>query len=80
MTQHDSASATGKLKSKMPSLLIKTNVQLDEEKKGQLMKECSKSVSKLLRKPERFVLVSYETSSMIFAGKSDPCAYAVCIA
>lgn len=66
-------------KKTMPSVLIKTNVPLDDEAKVNMMKEASKAVAENTGKPESFVLVSVDQCAMIFGGSADPCAYIVSI-
>ncbi|HEU24154.1 MAG: hypothetical protein C0176_00675 [Mesoaciditoga sp.] len=55
----------------MPYIRIETNIETKED----LLKGLSSLVSKLLGKPERYVMASIETKKMIFDGKMDPCAF-----
>ncbi|KIM20163.1 hypothetical protein M408DRAFT_332523 [Serendipita vermifera MAFF 305830] len=58
----------------MPYLQLITNVQLDDERKMDLVKSLSKVAATALKKPEEYMSVSYEyNSTLIFAGTSEPC-------
>lgn len=62
----------------MPTLLIKTNVStLGGDAEDAIMRECSASVSKHTGKDEKWIMVSFETSKMIFGGSCEPCAFVV---
>lgn len=62
----------------MPTLLIKTNVStLGGDVEDGIMRECSASISQLLGKAEKWVMVSFESCKMIFGGSADPCAFVV---
>jgi len=60
----------------MPLLKIQTNVVLDADAGKALVAEASRAVAALLGKPERYVMVSFETAAtMAFGGDSSPLAY-----
>ena len=60
----------------MPFLRIQTNQHLSGEDAGALAGKASALVAEQLGKPERYVMVSVETSpAMSFAGTDDPLAY-----
>jgi phenylpyruvate tautomerase len=60
----------------MPLLRITTNVQTDRAASEKLTTAFSAVVSKLLGKPESYVMVILEQdAAMSFAGLTDPCAY-----
>lgn len=62
----------------MPTLLIKTNVQtLGADAEDRIMSSCSSSIAELTGKPESFVMVSIESTKMIFGGSAEPCAFLV---
>lgn len=64
----------------MPTLLIKTNVStLGGDAEDAIMRECSASVSEHTGKPEKWIMVSFENSKMIFGGSAEPCAFVVSI-
>ncbi|KAG7364826.1 Tautomerase/MIF superfamily protein [Nitzschia inconspicua] len=57
-----------------PSLLLVTNLDLGD-KKMEIMKECSKAISKATGKPESYIGVSItDKASVIFGGSDEPCA------
>merc|ERR1719491_298272 len=57
-----------------PSLMLVTNVDLGE-KKIDIMKKCSKVISKHTGKPEAYIGVSInDNASVLFGGTDDPCA------
>lgn len=60
----------------MPYLLIRTNSEVPQQEKQPLLARCSAAVADALGKPERYVMVSLESSQpMLFAGEDSPCAY-----
>lgn len=54
----------------MPYLKIETNVEIKDD----YLKALSGLISKLLDKPERYVMIGAENKKMIFDGKIEPCA------
>lgn len=60
----------------MPTLLIKTNQNIDKAQQIALLGQCSQRLATALGKPERYVMVSIEPSlAMLFAANDAPCAY-----
>jgi len=60
----------------MPTLKIKTNIEIPSERRSALLKAASSAVAELLHKPEAYVMVMLETCpDMLFAGTSEPLAY-----
>jgi len=60
----------------MPSLSISTNVSLDGFNTSEILSETSKSVAKIIGKPEAYVMVQLKGSVAIsFGGTEDPAAY-----
>eukprot|EP00184_Porphyridium_aerugineum_P008142 CAMPEP_0184692422 /NCGR_PEP_ID=MMETSP0313-20130426/908_1 /TAXON_ID=2792 /ORGANISM="Porphyridium aerugineum, Strain SAG 1380-2" /LENGTH=116 /DNA_ID=CAMNT_0027150249 /DNA_START=69 /DNA_END=419 /DNA_ORIENTATION=+ len=59
----------------MPTFNIHTNVKLTPEKEADFVKKCSALACKVTGKPESYVMVIYNHSTMMFAGSTDPCAY-----
>lgn len=60
----------------MPMLKIQTNVTLDANAATALVAEASRTVTTLLGKPERYVMVSLEpAATMAFGGDASPLAY-----
>ena len=60
----------------MPYLSIQTNQKLSSEKSRELLQKASQTVSKILGKPENYVMVAIQdVTQMIFAGSNQPLAY-----
>lgn len=60
----------------MPYLMVQTNVELDNERRDQLITAASEKVAALLGKPERYVMIAVESGvPMSFAGEQAPCVY-----
>lgn len=60
----------------MPLLKIQTNQTIESPADSALLSSASKAVSKILGKPEDYVMVSLESNtSMLFAGSDAPLAY-----
>jgi phenylpyruvate tautomerase PptA (4-oxalocrotonate tautomerase family) len=60
----------------MPYLSIQTNQSLDENKTQDILQKMSKAVSKILSKPENYVMIAIQGGTpMSFAGSSEPSAY-----
>ena len=60
----------------MPFLKIQTNLNVAEADLGTLLSKASQTVAEILGKPEKYVVVSFETNpNMLFSGNSDPLAY-----
>ncbi len=60
----------------MPYLKIQTNLNIDSSEATALAQKASKTVSELLGKAERYVMVALEDgTSMVFAGSNAPLAY-----
>ena len=60
-----------------PTLLIQTSQSFDDQtKKTAFLKECSSTISKILGKPEQYVMITYKQSDgMYFNGSEDPAAF-----
>ena len=58
----------------MPLLKITTNIALEKQSAQTLCKDASAHIASLLGKPESYVMVSIQESSMSFAGETSPCA------
>jgi phenylpyruvate tautomerase PptA (4-oxalocrotonate tautomerase family) len=60
----------------MPFLHLSTNLAPDDSACGQLARELSGEVARLLGKPERYVMLRLSTGErMLFAGDDAPTAY-----
>lgn len=60
----------------MPSLSISTNVPLEALNTSEILSEISKSVAKIIGKPEAYVMVQLKGSVAIsFGGTQEPAAY-----
>jgi phenylpyruvate tautomerase len=60
----------------MPTLIVKTNADLDGIDRPTLLRTASKTVAEMLGKPERYVMVILEQNpDMCFGGDSAPLAY-----
>ena len=60
----------------MPYLKVSTNLDMSESDKTDFLKEASDTVSQLLSKPERYVLVEVVSNqSLSMSGTTDPAAY-----
>ena len=60
----------------MPYLKINTNIITDKNTETKLAKDASAELSRLLGKPESYVMTEVNTSlCMSFAGNDDPLAY-----
>lgn len=60
----------------MPTLKIHTNVSVSAADRDQLLASASRTVAKLLDKPERYVMIVLEPPAfMLFAGNDAPAAY-----
>ena len=60
----------------MPYLLIQTNQDVDSQASRKLLTKISNHVSKLLGKPESYVMVTLQAgSAMLFSGTDAPLAY-----
>ena len=60
----------------MPTLIIKTNADLDSADRAALLRAASESVADMLGKPERYVMVLLEpTPDMCFGADTAPSAY-----
>jgi len=60
----------------MPFVKLQSNVELDETKRQDLLKQVSSLAAKQLGKPESYVMVAMEpTTPMLFAGNNDPLCY-----
>ena len=60
----------------MPCLKIETSVAVPDNKKTQLLAALSKAVAEGIGKPELYVMVSLQTSSMLMSGQPGPAAFA----
>ncbi|CAN6220222.1 unnamed protein product, partial [Urochloa humidicola] len=62
--------------SRMPTLILSTNVPVDAVVAGDILKDCSKAVARIIGKPESYVMVSINGSvPMSFAASEGPAAY-----
>ena len=60
----------------MPFLKVQTNHSVDEQRRASLLAKASETVSKVLGKQERYVMVALEDGApMLFAGSDAPLAY-----
>jgi phenylpyruvate tautomerase len=60
----------------MPTLIVKTNADLDGIDRPTLLKTASAAVAEMLGKPERYVMVILEQNpDMCFGGDSAPLAF-----
>jgi phenylpyruvate tautomerase PptA (4-oxalocrotonate tautomerase family) len=60
----------------MPTLTVKTNVQIVPERRKVILEAVSAAVAEQLGKPETYVMVILETNTdMIFAADAAPLAY-----
>ena len=59
----------------MPALILNSNVKLEDAASKLLIAELSKTIAKVMGKPEAYVLVGYQHSTMIFGGVDQPCAF-----
>ena len=60
----------------MPYLKIMTSNLVEEQPRRELLKASSKLVASELGKPEKYMMVSMDTSpGMLFAGTDEPCAF-----
>lgn len=60
----------------MPLLTISTNISIDRARQQQVARQASATVSDLLGKPERYVMVIINADqAMVFAGSDEACAY-----
>ena len=60
----------------MPTLLVQSSKAMDDAARSKLLKEASKAVASVLKKPEAYVMVSYKSvDGMMFGGSEEPCAF-----
>jgi phenylpyruvate tautomerase len=60
----------------MPYLMVQTNTPVNTDNAQHFVKQASATVSRLLGKPESYVMVSLQPPvPMVFAGTDDPTAY-----
>lgn len=60
----------------MPTLMIKTNAAIDASARAEILSEASRTVAKMLGKPESYVMVMLEqVPDMLFGGDPAPLAY-----
>ncbi len=60
----------------MPYLKVCTNLNMDEDEKNEFLKQASDTVSQLLSKPERYVLIEIESDQYLsMSGSTEPAAY-----
>lgn len=60
----------------MPLLKLQTSASLSEDKQQKLLTTLSKIVSESIGKPERYVMVTVQTSAMMMSGKYADAAFA----
>ena len=60
----------------MPFLKIQTNLNVAETELSTLLSKASQTVAEILGKPEKYVVISFESNpNMLFSGSNDPLAY-----
>ena len=60
----------------MPYLKVSTNLNMSENDRNEFLKQASDTVSQLLSKPERYVLVELNTHlNLSMSGSTEPTAY-----
>ncbi len=60
----------------MPYLKVCTNLSMSESDKNEFLKQASDTVSQLLSKPERYVLIEIESDRHLsMSGSTEPAAY-----
>jgi hypothetical protein len=60
----------------MPTLLIQTATNFNDQTRDVLLKDASKAIALGLGKPEKYVMVSLKkVDAMMFAGTTEPSAY-----
>ncbi len=60
----------------MPYVKIATSVTLDEGRRQELLASLSKMIAESIGKPERYVMVTIDTESMMMSGKQGDAAFA----
>ncbi len=60
----------------MPLLKLETSADLSPEQKDQLLTDLSKTVSDVTGKPETYVMVTIQSSSIAMGGTAGPAAFA----
>lgn len=60
----------------MPYLKVRTNLSMGEDDKNEFLKQASDTVSQLLSKPERYVLIEIDSDKHLsMSGSTEPAAY-----
>lgn len=60
----------------MPYLSVQTNISVNSQQKPLLLAELSQQISKILGKPESYVMIALDDARpMLFAGSDAPTAY-----
>nr|CAD1825447.1 unnamed protein product [Ananas comosus var. bracteatus] len=60
----------------MPTLNLSTNVPVDAVAASDILKDCSRTLAKIIGKPESYVMISLNGGvPMAFAGSEEPAAY-----
>lgn len=59
----------------MPFLKIETSALLNDEKIKYVSNESSRIIARILRKPERYVMVALSPASMLMSATRDPTAF-----
>ena len=59
----------------MPLIQIKTNVMLPEKQREARLAPISKLLAEITRKPETYVMVTYEHAAVLFAGEPGAAAF-----
>lgn len=59
----------------MPFLKITSSVEIQPDKRDQLLAAVSKAVAEITGKPERYMMVAFESGSIAFDGKTGPGAF-----
>jgi phenylpyruvate tautomerase len=61
----------------MPYLSIETNINIEPSAQAALLQTASTTISRMLSKPESYVMVSLHAGkTMQFSGSTEPCLYA----
>ena len=60
----------------MPLLKLETTVVLSEDKRKALLASLSKTVGETIGKPEQYVMITLQSSDILFGGQADAAAFA----
>lgn len=59
----------------MPFLKITSSVDIPTDKRDQFLAAVSRTVADATGKPERYMMVAWESGSILFAGRTGPAAF-----